>query len=91
MFMILAVVSNVGTLLIFSYSLAQYGLPGRNEWIFFWSMLIAPLFTLLYFYMRYKGNSGGGSVGELVGLEIEARKSELRRRIEGDRDPPIAS
>lgn len=82
----LAISINLLLLCVIGLMLAQKGLPSSDERLLVGLLVAAPVATLAFFASdrRNRASSGTGALGELVGLEIEARKAVLKRRIDGD-------
>ncbi|MFN7008957.1 MAG: hypothetical protein ACK4PN_02900 [Allorhizobium sp.] len=82
----LAISTNLLLLSIAGMMLAQKGLPRSDEALLVCFLIAAPVLTLAFFASdrRSCAGSSAGVLGELVELEIEARKAVLKRRIDGD-------
>ena len=78
-----SIIANIFILGWFSYNLNRRGFPNADEALGVMALLIGPVSTLLYFYLNRPKRQPGSksSLGELMGLELEARKATLRRRI----------
>lgn len=79
------VVFNVLSLSMIGYTFIEQGAPRGDEWLLVGLLTSTPLLTLVWMILdrRTEKKNSTGALGELVGLEIEARKAVLRRRIEG--------
>lgn len=76
---------NIAALGMIGIMFAEQGLPNESELLLVSLLTAAPFLSLLYIIFgsgrRPSGDKGG--LIELVGLELEARKAVLKRRIEG--------
>ncbi len=79
----LTLATNFGVLVVFGFMLLDKGIPRGGEALTVGLIVVASAFGIA---SAVKAQSGArkavGTLTELAGLEIEARKATLKRRIE---------
>lgn len=80
---LLVLLINCAQLATVAYLFITQGAPKGDELIFALLLLACPALTLFYVFSLNRTSIAGGSVRELVSLEMQARKAKLRREIDG--------
>lgn len=83
---LLTIICNSGLLITIAFLWATKGAPRSSEIWLVLAFMASPIVSLLYVFSNHRAGVAKTASGlrELAGLEIEARKATLKRRINGE-------